>query len=176
MDRLNRGDDLDRSITLIEGAPEFFAAQFSADLILMRSVIMLLNDADRAAALQAATNHVAPGARLILDARTTALPWIARGTLEEERRLGSTIYRRRTHYTRGDEGATQVHWTVEAERFGRTKALADERFVVRADTVGGLRELLATVGFEVEKVYGAYDINRPYSDGEEMIVAVARAP
>lgn len=109
MDRLNRGDDLDRSITIIEGSPETFSAQFTADLILMRSVVMLLNDADRATALQAAANHAAPGARLILDARTTALPWIARGNLEEERRLGSTIYRRRSHYTRGDEGATHVH-------------------------------------------------------------------
>lgn len=48
MHRLNRADDLDRSITLIEGAPESFSAQFTADLILMRSVAMLLNDADRA--------------------------------------------------------------------------------------------------------------------------------
>ena len=175
MDRLNRGDDLDRSITLIEGAPEPFTTQFTADLILMRSVVMLLNNADRATALQAAANHVAPGARLILDARTRALSWIARGNLEEERRLGSTTYRRRTDYTRADEGATHVHWTVEAERFGHKRALADEHFVVRADTVEGLRELLASAGFEVEMTYGAYDINRPYSDGEEMIVAVARA-
>jgi len=175
MDRLNRGDDFDRSITLIEGAPETFAAQFSADLILMRSVVMLLNNADRTTALQAAAKHIAPGARLILDVRTTALPWIAQGHLEEERRLGSTIYRRLTHYTRAGEGATLVHWTVEAERCGCTRVLADERFVVRADTVGGLRELLGAAGFEIEKVYGAYDINRPYADGEEMIVAVARA-
>jgi SAM-dependent methyltransferase len=175
MDRLNRGDDIDRSITLIEGAPETFATSFTADLILMRSVVMLLNSAERAIALRAAAKYIAPGARLILDVRTPALPWIARGTLEEERRLGSTIYRRRTRYTRGDCGATHVHWTVEAERFGLATALAEEHFDVRADTVDGLKEVLVNAGFEVEKLYSAYDINRPYSDGEEMIVAVARA-
>jgi hypothetical protein len=31
-----------------------------------------------------------------------------------------------------------------------------------------------TAGFEVETIYSAYDINRPYVDGEEIIVAVAR--
>jgi hypothetical protein len=174
MDRLNRGDARDRSITLIEGSPKTFEARFTADFILMRSVFMLLNSADRAVALQAAATHAAPGARLILDARTAALSWVAQGRLEEERRLGATIYLRRTHYTRGDQGATHVHWTIAAELFGRTSVLADEKFVVSADTVAGLRAMLAGAGFEVEEIYGAYDINRPYSDGEEMIVLVAR--
>jgi hypothetical protein len=112
---------------------------------------------------------------LIVDARTAALPWSEQGKLEEERRLGSTTYRRRTLYTREENAATRVHWAVEAERFGRKETIAEERFLVRADTADGLRQLLAAHGFEVEQLYGSYDLDRAYSDGDAMIVAVARA-
>ena len=174
MDRLNRGDDADRSITLVESSPDSVADQFAANLILVRSVVMLLDDDARATALQSALNYAAPGARLILDARTAALPWLARGKLDEERKLGSTLYRRRTHYSAGDNGSTCVHWIVEAEQFGSKSTLAEERFIVRADTVDGLRALLVPTGFEVQNLYGAYDLNRAYSDEHEMIVVVAR--
>jgi hypothetical protein len=175
MDRLNRGGKIERSITLVEGTPANFTEPFDADLILMRSVLMLLNDTDRATALNAATRHRAGGARLIADARTAALPWSEQGYLEEERRLGSTTYRRRTWYTREENSGTRVHCVVEAERFGRREAIAEERFLVRADTADGLRQLLANYGFEVEQLYGSYDIARAYSDTDAMIVAVARA-
>jgi len=174
MDRLNRSDDVARSITLVEGAVDAFTEEFSADLILMRSVLMLLNDAERATALNAVLRHAAPGARLIVDARTAALSWSERGSLDEERRLGSTTYRRRTQYSRDKSGGTNVHWTVEAERFGCAKTVASEHFAVRADTAEGLREMLAARGFEVEKFFGAYDINQPYTGVEETIIAVAR--
>ena len=175
MDRLNRGGESERSITLVEGTPANFTEPFAADFILMRSVLMLLNDADRTTALNAAARHGAAGARLIVDARTAALPWSDQGHLQEERRLGSTTYRRRTRYTREEEAATRVHWSVEAERFGRRETIAEEQFLVRADTTDGFRQLLAVHGFEVEQLYGAYDIERTYSDGDAMIVAVARA-
>jgi hypothetical protein len=68
MDRLNRGDEIERSITLIEGTPANFTEPFAADLILMRSVLMLLNDTERATALDAVARHGAAGARLIVDA------------------------------------------------------------------------------------------------------------
>jgi hypothetical protein len=174
IDRLNRGDDLDRSITVIEGAPESFAENFVADVILMRSVLMLLNDAERRTAIRAAASHVTSGARLIVDARTTALSWIAKSNFVEERKLGAATYRRRTNYTPGDNGATNVHWSVEVERLGRTTNLAAEQFVVRADTPDGIRDLLTSGGFVVEKYFGAYDMNRPYLDGAEMLVTVAR--
>jgi hypothetical protein len=175
MDRLNRGSDSERSITLVEGTLVNFTEPFAADFILMRSVLMLLDDADRATALNAAARHSAAGARLIVDARTVALPWSEQGHLEEERWLGSTAYRRRTRYTREEKGATRVHWSVEAVRFGRKEAIAEEQFLIRADTVDGLRQLLAVHGFEVEQLYGSYDIGRAYSDADAMIVAVARA-
>jgi hypothetical protein len=174
MDRLNRGGEVERSITLVEGTPANFGEPFSADLILMRSVLMLLNDAERVTALGAAKRHCAAGARLIVDARTVALPWSEQGHLEEERRLGSTTYRRRTRYTRAEDGSTSVHWAVESERFERTEVIADEQFLVRADTPDGIRRLLAAHGFEVEQLYGGYDTDRPYSEGDAMIVAVAR--
>jgi hypothetical protein len=39
----------------------------------------------------------------------------------------------------------------------------------------GLRRLLALHGFEVEQLYGSYDFDQAYSEGDAMIVAVARA-
>jgi len=175
MDRLNRGSESERSITLVEGTPANFSEPFAADLILMRSVLMLLNDADRATVLNAAARHCAAGARLIVDVRTAALPWSEQGHMEEERRLGLTIYRRCTRYTREEKAATRVHWSVEAERFGRKETIAEEQFLVHADTAVGLRQLLAVHGFEVEQLYGSYDIHRTHSDEDAMIVAVARA-
>jgi SAM-dependent methyltransferase len=175
MDRLNRGSESEPSITLVEGTPANFNEPFAADFILMRSVLMLLNDADRATALNAAARHGAADARLIVDVRTAALPWYDQGHLEEERTLGSTTYRRRTLYTREENAATRVHWSVEAVRFGRKETIAEEQFLVRADTADGLRQLLAVHGFEVEQLYGSYDIHRTHSDGDAMIVAVARA-
>lgn len=175
MDRLNRGDDSERAITLVEGAPEKFAEPFAADLILMRSVLMLLDDRQRSIALDAVARHAAPGARLIVDARTSALPWSRQQPLVEERRLGLTTYRRQTDYSRLDDGATGVHWTIEAERFGCSHVVAEERFTVRADDVDGLRRLLSAHGFAVEQVHGGYDLDRPHGNDDEMIVAVARA-
>jgi Methyltransferase domain len=175
MDRLNRGGETERSITLVEGPPANFSEPFTADVILMRSVLMLLNDTDRATTLRAAARHSAAGTRMIVDVRTAALPWCEQGHLEEERRLGSTTYRRRTRYTREENSATRAHWTVEAERFGRRETLAEESFLVRADTADELRQRLAAHGFEVEHLYGSYDIDRAYSEGDAMIVAVARA-
>jgi hypothetical protein len=89
-----------------------------------------------------------------------ALPWAEQRTLEEERRLGSTLYRRRTDYVREANGATRVHWVVEAHQLGRVKTVGDEQFVVRTDTVDGLQRLLSTHGFEVEGLFGDYDIDR----------------
>lgn len=57
--------------------------------------------------------------------------------------------------------------------YGRIAVVAEERFTVRADTVDGLR--LSTHGFEVEQLYGAYDVDRPHAAEDAMIVAVARA-
>jgi hypothetical protein len=175
MDRLNRGDDSERAITLVEGAPEEFAEPFAADLILMRSVLMLLDERQRAIALDAVARHAAPGARLIVDARTSALPWSRQPPLVEERHLGLTTYRRRTDYARLDDDATGVHWTIEAERFGRTHAVAEERFTVRADDVDGLRRLLSAHGFAVEQVHGGYDFDCPFGSDDAMIVVVACA-
>jgi hypothetical protein len=74
MDRLNRGSDSERSITLVEGTLVNFTEPFAADFILMRSVLMLLDDADRATALNAAARHSAAGARLIVDAAQWRCP------------------------------------------------------------------------------------------------------
>lgn len=173
MDRLNGGDEAARSVTLVEGNVETFAEPYAADVILMRSVLMLLDDQARDAALAAARRHGAPDTRLIVDVRTQALAWVERGETVEERQLGHTTYRRRTRYSRNNDGATIVVWAVEADRFGRVTPLAQERFVVRADTPGSLRRLLAGHGFEVEQLYGAYETDRPYVDGDAVIVAVA---
>jgi Methyltransferase domain len=173
MDRLNRGDEVERSITLVEGPVQTLSEPFRADFILMRSVLMLLDDSERAATLDAAARHAAPRARLIVDARTSALPWADQGSLDEARQLGSATFRRHTRYSRANDGTTQVDWFVEAERFGRTSRLAEERFIVRADTAEGLRALVATRDFTVREIYGAYDLDRPHADGAGMIVVVA---
>jgi len=175
MDRLHRGSEAQRSVTLVEGAPANFSEPFTADIILMRSVLMLLDDADRTIALRAAARHSAAGTRLIVDVRTAALSWHEQGHLEEERRLGSTTYRRRTRYAREENAATRVDWTIEAERFGHRETIAKERFLVRADTADGLRQQLATHGFEIERLYGSYDTDHTYADTDAMIVAVAVA-
>jgi SAM-dependent methyltransferase len=174
MDRLSRDEHAAHSITLVEGQVDEFAEPFAADLILMRSVLMLLDDDERAVALEAAQRHAAPEACLIVDVRTAALPWVENGGATEERRLGQTVYRRHTQYAREANGATRVSWKVEAERFGRTTALAAESFNVRADDLGALTGLLRQHGFEIEKSYASYDLERPYASGEAMIVAVAR--
>jgi SAM-dependent methyltransferase len=174
MDRLNRDDDFARSITLLEGRTEFLDESFQADFILMRSVFMLLNSDEREAALEAVRRHSAPGARMVIDVRTSALPWADQGGLREERHLGRTLYRRHTRYLRQVDGSTRVHWEVEGERAGRTFQIAEEDFIVQADTVDGLKNLLSAKGFEVEQIYGAYDINRAPSQGDAMLVAVAQ--
>jgi len=108
--------------------------------------------------------------------RTAALAWADDpGPHVEERRIGHNVYRRSTRYKRRQDGATEVHWTVTFERFGRKVEEADERFVVRADTDDQLRQQLATSGFRVERLYAGYDLARPYARGEAMIVAAAFA-
>jgi SAM-dependent methyltransferase len=174
MDRLNREGDLARSITLLEGPTEALGESFEADFILMRSVFMLLNSDQREAALEAVFRHSAPGARMVIDVRTSTLPWAGQGSLHEERHLGRTSYRRQTRYTRQVDGSTHVHWEVEGERLGRTFHIGKEDFTVQADTADGLKKLLSTQGFEVEQIYGAYDIDRPHAEGDAMLVAVAQ--
>jgi SAM-dependent methyltransferase len=174
MDRLNRENDLARSITLLEGPAEALAESFEADFILMRSVFMLLNSDPRGAALEAVYRHSAPGARLIIDVRTSTLPWAEQEAVHEQRHLGRTLYRRHTRYTRQLDGATRVHWEVEAERSGREFRIAEEDFTVQADTANGLKNLLSNNGFEVKQMFGAYDIDRPYVEGDAMLVAVAQ--
>jgi len=174
MDRLNRDNDLARSITLLEGRTELLDESFQADFILMRSVFMLLNSGEREAALEAVRRHSAPGARMVIDVRTSALPWADQGVLHEERHLGGTLYRRHTRYFRQVDGSTRVHWEVEGERAGRTFQIAEEDFTVQADTVDGLNNLLSAKDFEVEQIYGAYDINRGHAQGDAMLVAVAQ--
>jgi SAM-dependent methyltransferase len=173
MDRLNRESDLARSITLLEGTTQALAESFEADFILMRSVFMLLSSDEREAALEAVRRHSAPGARMVIDVRTPALPWAEQGTLGEERRLGQTLYRRHTNYTRQEDGSTRVHWEVEGTRLGREFHIAKEDFTVQADTASGLKNLLSDKGFEVEHVFGAYDLDRPLAEGDAMLVAVA---
>jgi len=174
MDRLNRDSDLARSITLLEGPTELLDESFEADFILMRSVLMLLSSDQRGAALDAVCRHSAPGARMVIDVRTSTLPWAEQAALHEERQLGRTSYRRDTQYARQAGGSTRVHWEVESERAGRVFHIAEEDFTVQADTVNGLKNLLSAKGFEVEQVYGAYDIDRPYVEGDSMLVAVAQ--
>jgi hypothetical protein len=174
MDRLGRGDDRARSITLVEGPTDTFHEPYVADFILMRSVVMLLDPSERAAALRAVKRHAAPGAWLVIDARTAFLPWVEQGSLAEDRRLGHTEYHRRTQYTRGADGATCVHWTIESRRFGRSVESVQEQFVVRADTVEGLEQLLASEGFRVKGLFGAYDLDRPYKEGDALLVAIAQ--
>jgi len=140
----------------------------------MRSVFMLLNGKERVAALEAVCGQSAPGARMVIDVRTSALPWAEQGTLHEERHLGRTLYRRNTRYTRQVDGSTRVHWEVAGERSGREFQIAQEDFTVQADTVSGLKDLLSAKGFEIEHTFGAYDIDRPYAQGDAMIVAVAQ--
>jgi hypothetical protein len=174
MDRLNRENDLARSITLLEGPTAELAESFEADFIIMRSVFMLLNSDEREAALEAVWRHSAPGARMVIDVRTSTLPWAEQGTRSEERRLGRTLYRRHTTYTRQVDGSTRVHWEVDGERSGREFLIAEENFTVQADTADGLKNLLSNKGFEVEQIFGAYDIDRPNADGDAMLVAVAQ--
>jgi hypothetical protein len=136
--------------------------------------LMLLNSDKREAALEAVWRNSAPGARLVIDVRTSTLPWAEQGTAHEERHLGRTLYRRDTRYTRQADGSTHVHWEVEGERLGRQFDLGQEDFTVQADTAGGLRDLLASNGFEVEQMFAAYDIDRHYVEGDSMLVAVAQ--
>jgi hypothetical protein len=174
MDRLNREGDGARSITLLEGRSEALAEPFEADFILMRIVFMLLNSDERRSALEAVCRHSSPGARMVIDVRTSTLPWAEQGTVHEERNLGRTLYRRTTRYTRQVDGSTSVHWEVAGERLGRTFHIGGEDFTVQADTVSGLKSLLSTKGFEVEQIFGAYDIDRPHADGDAMLVAIAQ--
>ena len=173
LDRLAQARDGTKNVTLIEGDPANFAEPFTADLVLMRSVWMLLDDAERTTAMDALRRHCAPGARLIMDARTAALPWADHRGTDEERQIGHTVYRRSTRYARLPSSATQVHWTVDIERFGRHLDRVEERFTVRADSDDGLRTALAVAGFTIEQLYAGYDLDAPYAPDAEMIVVVA---
>jgi hypothetical protein len=134
---------------------------------------MLLNDSDRAAALDAVVRHALPGARLVVDVRTAHLPWADRGPIEDERNLGRTVYRRKVTYSRTQECSTLVHWVTDVEQFGRVVSTAEEEFIVRSDTVDSLRELLGARGFKVEFLYGEYDLEHALRADDAVIVAVA---
>jgi len=176
VDRLGRGTEAEQHVTLADGEIASLNEPFHADLILLRSVWMLIDDAARRVALDAARRHAAPGALLIVDARTAALDWADRGAgPEEEKKIGHTVFRRRTRYTRLPDGGTEVHWVVDVERFGRHVESAEETFVVRADTLGGLGGDLRGAGFTVEHAYPAYDLEAPLTDAAAMLVVVARS-
>ncbi|MGH8286731.1 MAG: class I SAM-dependent methyltransferase [Steroidobacteraceae bacterium] len=173
LDRLGRVSDEGGNVTLVEGDTATFAEPFTADLLLMRSVWMLLDDAQRKLAIEALKRHCAPGARLIVDARTAALFWADKGGSDEERRIGHTLFRRSNRYARLADGSTQVHWIVEVERFCRRVDRVEESFTVRADSADDLSRDLSAEGFAIEQLYAAYDLDAPYAAGSEMIFAVA---
>src|SRR5262245_26112725 len=64
LDRLGRGDEDAQRVTLVEGEVADLHEDFRADLILLRSVWMLIDDRARAVALEAVRRHAAPGAVL----------------------------------------------------------------------------------------------------------------
>ena len=89
LDRLGRADPSNGTVTLVEGASDAFDEPFAADLLLMRSVWMLLDDAQRATALRTLRRHSAPGAVLVIDARTETLRWADDpGPHVEDKRIG----------------------------------------------------------------------------------------
>ena len=173
LDRLSRGDDVERSVTLVDGFTESLSEPFAADVILLRSVLMLLSGTERNTVLKAARRHAAPRARLICDVRTAALTWADGSSRMDERAQGHTCFRRCTRYSRDTSGATRVEWSIQAERFGRTYHLGSETFTVGADTPDDLSRLLHAFGFELKQLYGAYDLDRSYDERSAMIVAVA---
>jgi hypothetical protein len=173
LDRLSRGDDVERSVTLVDGFTESLSEPFAADVILLRSVLMLLSGTERDTVLKAARRHAAPGARLICDVRTAALAWADEGSRMDQRAQGHTYFRRCTRYSRDPSGATRVEWSIQAERFGRTYELGSEIFTVGADTPDDLSRLLQAFGFEPKQLYSAYDLDRSYDERSAMIVAVA---
>jgi SAM-dependent methyltransferase len=173
LDRLARGSEVTGRVTLVEGEVGALDEPFRADLILMRSVWMLVDDEARRVALKAMRHHAAPGAVLIIDARTAALDWAEREAPPEEKRIGHTVYRRSTRYRRLPSGATEVNWVIDIERFGRRVESVEESFVVRADTPSDLGDRLRRAGFAIERTYQAYDLAAPFVDGAAMLVAVA---
>ncbi len=175
LDRLGRAAGDAPRVTLVEGDVSTLNEAFRADLVLLRSVWMLLDDEARYVALEAARRHCAPGALLIVDARTRALDWADHPGPQEQRDVGHTAYRRRTRYARRPDGGTEVHWVVEAERFGRIVEVAEESFLVRADTLAGLSEDLRRAGFVLERAFSSYDLQAPFAETAAMLVAVARA-
>ncbi len=174
LDRLGRADDAAQRVTLVEGDVATLSEDFHADVILLRSVWMLIDDEARDIALAAARRHAAPGAIVVLDARTAALDWADRAAGHEEKRIGETMYRRLTRYARRANGDTEAAWTVDVERFGRRIESVEETFVVRADTAQGVARDLGRAGFRVERTYQGYDLETPYVEGAALLVTVAR--
>lgn len=174
LDRLGR-EAIEQRVTLVEGTVASLDEPFRADVILLRSVWMLIDDEARRVVLAAARRHAAPDAVVILDARTAALDWADHPAPQEERRLGHTLYRRHVRYTRLPGGGTEVYWAVDVERFGRRIESVDETFVVRADTPEGVARDLRSAGFNVAHTYRTYDLDAPYSPGAAMLVVVARS-
>jgi hypothetical protein len=103
LDRLSRDCGVENSFTLVEGPTPTFDVPFRADFILMRSVVMLLNDSDRAAhsTLSSAMRRQARDSSLTFARHTSRGPivahsrtkksWAARSTVE-----GSPILGRRS--------------------------------------------------------------------------------
>jgi hypothetical protein len=173
LDRLNRKTVLGKGVTLLEGSPETLSETVAADFILIRGVFMLLNDEERRMALDAVSRHSVHGARLILDVRTAALPWAEQGGLIDEKRVGHATYTRHISYIRDSDQSTRVTCKVTSTKFGKTTLVAQEEFRVRADSPDHLRDCLAQNGFHIDRMYGAYDLAEPYTEGAHMIVCVA---
>jgi SAM-dependent methyltransferase len=173
LDRIGQAPaEAQRALTFVHCPTTALDEPFRADLILMRSVWMLLDDEQRLECMSALSRHSMGGARLIIDARTSKLAWADTPLRVDEKRIGNSVFSRHTHYTRLPHG-TAVHCSVRETRFDRLVTEREETFFVRADTAETVRRSLLQFDFDIEASYASYDLADPPGPASPMIVAVA---
>jgi SAM-dependent methyltransferase len=157
-----------------------FEGQFALAILALNGYLHLLTVEDQAAALACAHRALLPGGVLIVDLPNPHVAFSpdTDGEFLLRRRFSSPEGHSIASYTlsRTDLAGQRQHLTLrydealEGERFHRTAVEIDLRFVYRYE----MEALLRQAGFEVDAVYGSYDLDAYETDSDVMVFVAYR--
>jgi SAM-dependent methyltransferase len=152
-----------------------FEGQFALAILALNGYLHLLAVEDQVAALACAYRALLPGGMLIVDLPNPHVAFSpdTDGEFLLRRRFSSPEGHSIASYTlsRTDLAGQRQHLTLRYdERFHRTTVEIDLRFVYRYE----MEALLRQAGFEVDAVYGSYDLDAYETDSDVMVFVAYR--
>lgn len=135
----------------------------------------LLTREDQVSALRCIRRHIAPGGIYAFDLAHVPKMEAESGWFVERRPLDErrTVVRVGFHKTNPAMRLMLVDLWYELYEDGRMQERYHEGGEVYIHTPEGVKQLLKQNGFQIEALYGGHD-RRPFNDGSEMMVVVAR--